>query len=131
MNGIPAATVERGDMLRVAWRGIGAVLVVLAIASCAVLAPAAPTRAPLDIVVGDQLLRAETSTAPGQPALDQSRAISLATADVPTAAAATGISARFVSLTVRDGDGAVALGIVARPVWLVTFVGATYDPASA
>jgi hypothetical protein len=101
----------------------------LALAACG--GTAAAPGPPQAIVVGHDFLSAEADAAPGRPAVSRERAVAAAEAAVPNWRAASGVTARYVALTLRAEDGQVALGVQARPVWLVLFGGVTYDPESA
>ena len=105
-------------------------LLLSSLISCAA-PPSVPKPDEQQVVVGTQLLQAETVSAPGQSAISENQAVSLASASVPTSRTASAIDAHFVSITLRKSDGEVAMGIASHPVWLVTFRGALYDPASA
>jgi hypothetical protein len=65
------------------------------------------------------------------PSVDESHAIARATSALATASPASSVQTRQVTLTLRKADGAVAWGIQARPVWLITFQGIGYPLASA
>lgn len=101
----------------------------LAMVSCANVSYAAPSSQ--EIVIGNQIVQAEMVGAASQPALDRSQAVALATRYVPTAAAASAVEASHVSLTLVNSDGSDVQGIKARPVWLVVFKGANYNPLPA
>lgn len=108
---------------------------VIALACCALLAACRTgwggRTVRQDVVVGQELATAEITDAQGAPPLPRSRALAVSERQVPTWPVATEVSARYVTLTIRDVDGAVAGDVRARPVWLVTFVGAAFLPANA
>ncbi len=87
--------------------------------------------ASLSIVLGEDIWTAEVHTATDQPSVSRERALETAHAHAPTWQQATAVSARYVTLNVRASDGTVSESLHDRPVWLVTFTGATYDPPGA
>ena len=101
----------------------------LYIAACGPLTPAPDTRESHPVVMGEEFLMAETVVARGRPVISHDQALAVAQSSAPGAQQATGVRARYVTLTLLADHGRAAGGVRARPVWLVTFSGVVYDPA--
>lgn len=82
------------------------------------------------VIVGQDKLVAREWPLAGVPALAEARALTIAEHYVATRQQASGITTRYVALTLQADDGTIAWGIDKRPVWLVQFVGARYAPVA-
>jgi hypothetical protein len=96
-----------------------------------VVAPTAPSAAPTNVVADQQILQMEILPGPGHPDIQETKAIALAESHVPAFDKSTSVQSRYVNLTLRDTDGAVARGIQSRSAWLVTFAGVGYAPPAS
>lgn len=90
-----------------------------------------PTSVAQTVLFDHSLLFATQTPAAGKPTIPREAAIALATAHIPGARETTRISAQYVRLTLRAGDGQIMNGVQARAVWLVNFTGVLYDPLTA
>jgi hypothetical protein len=94
-------------------------------------ASTAPSAAPTNVVADQQILQMESMPGSGRPEIQETTAIALAESHVPAFDKSTSIQSRYVNLTLRDSDGAVARGIQSRSAWLVTFAGVAYAPSAS
>ena len=101
----------------------------LYLAACGPLTPAPDTRESQPVVMGEDYLMAEIVGGRGRPAISREQALAVAQSSAPGAQQATGVRARYVTLTLLADRGRAVGGVRARPVWLVTFSGVVYDPA--
>ena len=83
------------------------------------------------VVIAQQQMSAEFTTATVTARVSQGRALILAAKYVPDATQATLTTARFGALTLRYPSGKVAYGVQNRPVWLVIYNGIAYAPSSS
>jgi hypothetical protein len=83
------------------------------------------------VLVDQQVFDLELTPGTGNPPVDQARALKLAATYLPGSSRASGVESKYVLVTFRDARGAVAGGVEARPVWLVTFRGVSYSPSGS
>ena len=99
-------------------------------------APAQPAPAPtsgptqLTITLGEEYLVANLAPLPGQPAVSRDAAVTAARDHVDSWQQAKAVVPQYVALSLHSTDGSLTPGFDKRPVWLVTFNGAEYNPPS-
>jgi hypothetical protein len=83
------------------------------------------------ILIDQQTLVMSTEPGVMPPAIDQDRAIAVATSHLAASTSQPKVSqARYVTLTLWDSSGQVVRGIRDRPTWLVDYQGVAYVPSS-
>lgn len=99
-------------------------------------APAQPAPGPtagpaqVTITLGEEYLVADLAPLSGQPAVSQDAAVAAARDHVDSWRQAKAVVPRYAALSLHSTDGALTPGFDKRPVWLVTFNGAEYNPPS-